>query len=679
MAGGTTIDSSLEFDRVVIRCGCASRTVGIATVHDGDPTVPQNLKAWVPKADNGMWDEDNAEVAEVIRRVRLPATDDDHCDVYWRDGSTIFAEADLPDGFAVMRKMHPFHTTDAWKIDNVLLDHGGLATDSTTGRRSIEVQTDLRSAFRVPDSDPYRSPWLRRWKVAPHATDNDAIILWLDVHPDDQVESGDFTDSWVRNLPGMREMEAFLRSLADTLDETDEIDTGMDDFRSPEFTGVLQWEVDTGEEVRFTIPEVVNTLLTGSPLKIARVGIVCKKHSASPNDWDEDSVQEYLDSSYVDTPVDGRPLEACEVGGARSLARAEQYYFAGTSTYLYRRSDGHLIDVHEDALGGRHETPLSGGFGEAVRFNSLPIVSGELYRRWPTRPYVKEVYFDGAHSGDRDLMLPTPASFVGSKDRDRPMVISNIATTDPSDGSNRLRLRGWSSSDHFMTLYPGERAVFLMRQKSGGAGTLISTSAPTRHLLYAMEYDQPDEANDLDKFHMWKRLDTVEGTVNGSAIVLPQPSVSLFDFLHDDFFELYTTDFADDLAIFSQTTAAAVKKKGAIRILRETTGFLQVDISINARTDSDWSGNIDFTEMRLLRFTGSEVEDYARQFTENVWQGNQPYNFRLVHRGRISKDDILIPCFWYPDGSTFGGLDDLQGRRMTVEMTVEPQITLERA
>lgn len=671
------IDSTTEFDRVVIGCGCAARTVRWAQVWNGDATDLTKGGPRVPRADNGMWDEDNAEVAEVIRRVRLDEDDDDHCTVWWNDGGTVFEEADLPAQFSVMRKMHPFHKTDAWKIDNVLLDQGDLDTDPTTGRSSIKVRTDIRSAFRIPDSDPYLSPWLRRWKVQPHNTDDDAIVLWLDIHPDDRVVSGEFTDAWVRNVPGMREMEAHLRSLSTDLDDTDEIGTGLEDFRSPEFTGVLSWEVDTGEEVRFTIPEVMNTLLGGSPLKIRRVGIVCKKHSASPSDWNEDSVQEFLDSSYVSTPVDGQPLEACEVGGARSILRGEQIFFAGTETYLYRRSDGHLIDVHEDEHGARHETPVSGDFGESVHFNVIPKVTGETYRRWPTRPYVNEIYFDGAHSGDRDLMLPTPANFIGSKDRDRPMVIHNVATTDPSDGSNRLRLRGWSSSDHFFTVYPGERVAFLMRQKSGGAGTLISTYLPERQIIYSMEYDQPDEANDLDKLNTWKRLDTVEGTVNGNAIVLPQPSSTLFDVLHDDTFEIYTDDFADDLAIFSQTTEAAVKKRGAIKLLGDITGSMRANIDLNVRTDGDWSGNIDYTEMRLLRFTGSAVEDYARQFSENMWQGDQPYDHRLVYGGRLIKSNILIPCLWFPDGSTFSGLGDIQGRRLTADISVTPRVTKE--
>ena len=333
--------------------------------------------------------------------------------------------------------------------------------------------------------------------------------------------------------------------------------------------------------------------------------------------------------------------------------------------YIFRRGDGHLMDNYEVGLNGEMKhIPMTGDFGFSVDMVDISVATGDTYKRIPTGPYINAVHLaDSGVSADQSLQLPIPSKAVGIKDADRSYLIHNKNET------YKIQLRDWDGNV-FFNVEPGERTYWRLTQEPWGYGEWTSITVPTRHLVFTLA--QADLANALSTL---KRFDV--GTPDeGEARVLPLPSsASGYEFLHDDFFGLGTGAFTDDLAIQSQTAESNVYKVGAIKILGDVSGFAQIDGAIVARRIGG-TGDMENPKLRMFLFRNDAVSDYASLALTRIYTSWRDVPQVFVHRGRIQKDDILIPTFYFDDDEELTA-SDVDLRQYSFEITVEPEIVLE--
>ena len=558
-------------------------------------------------------------------------------------------------------------------VEGHFLKTGEVEVDADTGRSLLALAGDIGTSYRVPAGANYAAA-LDQLRVI--AVNDNSFQMQLEVTPEqgdgitiNNIASQASQDK-IRNFPGMRAWEAFLRDAATTAIPDD--DEWGYDYDAGFSNRNYEWEQESGSTVRFQIQgglTVMSTSYNGAG-NLRGLTVQFTQANTSPADYNEDLMQAYLDINTVSTPVNGVALEPTTIGTRESRGRFERVNIG--DGHLYRRRDGAIIDSYPVGLNGEMEhIPLSGDFGISVDMVDISVATGDTYKRVPVGPYVNAVHLaDSGVAADQNLQLPLPTQGIGFKDRDRGYLIHN------KNDTYRINLRDWDGNV-FFHVEPRERAYWRMTQGAWGYGEWTSVSLPTRHLVYTMSRDDLDELDDL------VRLDTSEevdgSTVNGKAYVLPQPSAaSGYDFLHDDFFTTWASgDFTTDLAILDETAAANVRKVGAIEIAQDITGFLETDINLSMKTKSGLSGTIEIPELRIYRFRSDAVSAYVEQVVSNMWQADKFYSHPLVHRGRVQKGDILIPVFWVEDGQSISDLDDVQLRQITFELTVEPQIALE--
>lgn len=548
-------------------------------------------------------------------------------------------------------------------------------TTRATDEDGIEFATDVSTVYRVPKGDSYDAD-LHSLTIIP--INDTRFQMQLQVLPaeGDGITIGNIGNSEneekIKNLPGMRAWRAFLISIIEGSGNTIDDDEVWGYDYSSEFNNRnYLWEQESGSEVRFQI-QGLTIMSTGfnsaGNLRTLTVEFVVQTNTPDP--YNEDLMQAYLDRETISTPVDNLALQPSTIGTSRSRGRFERLHIG--DGWLYRRGDGHIVDNFVVGLNGEMEhIPITGDFGESKDMVNISVATGDTYKRIPVGPYVNSVHLAGSGvSADQNLQLPIPSKAIGLKNKDRDYLIHN------KNATYKIQLRDWDGNI-FFNVEPGERTYWRMTQEAWAHGELASVSLPSRHLVYTMSRDDLEELDDL------VRLDTEEtvdgSTVNGKAYVLPQPSsTSDWDFLHDDFFTIWTSgNFTTDLDILSETTKTNVQKVGAIEIVQDITGFLETDINISMKTKSGSSGSIEIPEIRIYRFRSNAVSAYVEQVTSNMWQSDKFYSHPLVHRGRVQKGDILIPVFWIEDGQSINDLDNVQIRQITFEMTVFPQVTLE--
>ena len=537
-----------------------------------------------------------------------------------------------------------------------------------TGRSVLTLESDIGTNYRVPDGDNYESS-LDALRIIP--VNDTAFQMVLDVTPEqgDGITFSNITNTEniekIQNFPGMLAWAAFLRDALVAGSIPDDAEWGYT-FSSTWGNRNYEWEQESGSTVRFQLMGSIGIMSTfyNSEGNLRSLTVQFTQTNDSPDDYNEDLMQAYLDIETISTPVNGAALEPTTIGSHESRGSFERLNIG--DGHLRRRRDGAIVDSYPVGLNGEMQhIPISGDFGISVDTVDIAVATGDTYRRIPVGPYVNAVHLAASGvAANRSLQLPVPTQAIGFKDRDRGYLIHN------KNDTYKIVLRDWDGNV-FFHVEPNERTWWRLTQEAWAYGEWTSVELPDRHLVYTMSRDELEELDDL------VQLDTTD--TDGKAYVLTQPSAaSGYDFLHDDFFRIWTSgDFTTDLDILAETTKANVQKKGAIEILGDITGFLRLDINLSMKTKSGLSGTIETPSIRVFLFRDDTISTFVEQVTSNMWQADKFYSHPLVYRGRVQKGDILIPTFWVEDGQSISDLDDVQLRQITFEVTVEPQITLE--
>ena len=206
------IDATSVFNVVELSCDCVNGFIsdGYAKQQTGTPSsdppeysgsifsifaIPSSLP------NRGVFDPDDAQVAEVITRMRAGTARVRYIDV----SGTSFWDENIPGGLEWLRGLHPFHETDSWRIRGALFDHGDYEEDSDTQQPSIEFGGGIKTDdHNLPGTDITHST--ADWFVSPISATRFQVDLTVS-------GSDGYTVATIGNHPAIAAMIATLRAI----------------------------------------------------------------------------------------------------------------------------------------------------------------------------------------------------------------------------------------------------------------------------------------------------------------------------------------------------------------------------------------------------------------------------------------------------------------------------------
>lgn len=619
------LDATSVFDRVEISCSCSNGILAAAVVRGGGPGDNTEYGYRLPEAIpnvGGAWDPENADVAEVIRRIKLGT-----CAVYFKDGGTRWLETETPQGLDRLR-VHPFHATDGYKFHTPLIDHSHIVQDANTGRKDIEHEFGMVSTSRTPDGPTFNYP-LEELIVL---QDSNAVRFVLRWEPTE-----DYTDFTIENAPLILALKSWLRANLQSgttipadapliYDPTD-----VYEFERSEHRYQFMQDPDATEHPLARIVTFNATFSAGNyqslDIVFGRTNLVFQDINLLNNLFDSATGTIPTVENIENPPFGTRGGGAVTVGSIQF------------DTVKITEVQGRLMAVGTDHLGARYAVPLEGNYGRMIDWSNLETIGTEATKKYAPRHHDTVIY---NVSGLRSVRFRPTLQMVESNDTHRLIRFVNEQgqlDIEDRDGNRRFRLE------------KGETAVFLVLLHDTGVGGIINaTPLPLRKQIISSGLIRDGNGAVAGE------LDTVPYLIKDAANFfrfIPMPT--FVDSTHEDAFRIGSASIANGQDI--RTYTGPWDTPWTVELLQ--SGKLTVTHDFELTAVTGWAGELQ-ADLQLFRWEAALAGDMGTTvpipFGRNEFNAlevlGQRRQFSISEQKDIAPGDIVFGGFIYDVGST---------------------------
>ena len=506
------------------------------------------------------------------------------------------------------------------KVGGALLMHASVEKDATSGRTDIKTTGGIIPEKGAPQSG-ILAQGLGDWTA--EVLDTQRVIFRVNPLPGQRFDIGD-ADSLGTAVSDDVRVRAMVKELQDRLHSGDDLYDDLDDVEgwgASIFTG-RQFSLNQDEGAnafRFT----VSTTTSGPEL----LTFTATKHSSSPNDYDVDKINDYLNEKVVNFATDAKE-EKAPFGGPDVPVEGERLILPDIDLVTVRG----VLTIKTKTTPIRHIS-LGSVYGSVIQWGDLEVVSGETWRRVPFYYNLRSIHVES--TVERVIRVPKPWDIVPNQGDEFEFEIHN--NNDYNDGKS-VEIQD-ADGNNLITLLGREHVILRVEWFKNGKGEIRTPQRVPRVLTIA--------GNIVGPF-------TSVGYWEGSSVEwirpIPFPGVSASITsplrINREAFEIGTASITNGSAYGSADLH--VPQSFKLKKLGRLSYDLQLVIS------GEGSGSISSHSINLVEYDGGSIfllADYPQApLTVNE---TRPWDiFWSDEGGQVDVDDVIIPVYRYAKTST---------------------------
>ena len=615
------LDANSPFTLVEMGCSCADGSLSGAIVRDTFE-FSSTFSYILPTVDGGVlggaWDENDPDVAEVIRRVKAGT-----CAVYFAEGTRTWLDEDTPDGYSRIRS-HPFHKTDGYKYGTVLIDHSHIVQDANTGRKDIQHEFGMLSTSRTPDGPTFNYP-LEELIVL---QDSNAVRFTVRFEPTEDYEHAE-----IENDPTIMAFKSWLRAniiegTAPPVDGALIYDAG--DIYPYEFNERRYQFIQNPDDAVHVRARIVAVNALFSAGIYQAVEVVFGRTTTVAHDINQ--LNDLFDNATGSIPTrDGieRPPFGTHGGGAITAGSLK------FKTVKLTEVQGRVVVVGKDHLGSRYAIPIEGQYGRMIDWSNLETIGTDATKKYAPRHHDTVVYNVNAL---RSVRFRHALQMVESNDTYRFVRFVNKQGQLDIEGRDGQRL---------FRLEDGEIAEFLIMLQESGAGSIVNAaSLPLRKQIISSGLLRDSDGA------IAGQLSTAPYLVKDASNYfryIPMPS--FVDSNHEDAFRIGSAHIANGQDL--RTYEGPYDTSYAVQLLQG--GKLTCDLDFEIATFGSFAGELDayvqlFASVSEIN-NGVPVPFGRNEFNDLAGVGSRR-RYSIREQRNVNAGDIVFAGLVYNVGST---------------------------
>ena len=507
-------------------------------------------------------------------------------------------------------------------VDGALLMHAEVERDATSGRTDIKTTGGIVPQKGSPQSGTL-AQGLGDWTA--EVLDLQRVIFRINPLPGQRFDIGDANSLGtavsddVRVRAMIKELNDLIHSGDDLYDDLDEVEGwGAAIFSGRQFS----LNQDSGTNAfRFTI----STTTAGPQL----LTLVAVKHSSSPNDYDVDKINVYLNEKVVSFVTDDEE-EKAPFGSKDVPIEAERIILPDAEIITVRGVPTIKTSTRRISLGSV--------YGSVIRWNDLEVVSGETWRKVPFYFNLRSIHIES--TVDRVIRIPDPPDIVPNQNDEIEFEIHNNNDYTFGKSVEVQDARG----NNLITLLGREHVILRVEWFKDGSGEIRSPQRVPRVLTIAGNIIGP-----FTSVGYWERS-TSEWS---RPIPFPGVGASITSPLriNEEAFEIGTASIVNGSSFSS--VDLHVPQSFKVKKLGRLSYDLQLVIS------GEDSGSISSHSLNLVEYDGGSnflLADYPQvPLTVNE---TRPWDiFWSDEGGNVDIGDVILPIYRYAKSSTMSPTD----------------------
>lgn len=597
-----------SFDRVVFPCQCYEGTLepGYVVTFDHNDADWWTFKGSAQSLGNHPLRETSADVQVVAAAVRAGTAT-----VWYVDGGTIIPYDDLPDVYAKLHQLHPFHKTAGWRHTDVLVKQAEIITHAQTGREDIMAMCGVVPMERTPGGSGHPVD-LRDWEVRLAGMNHFELNLPLPV-------GSQISLATVGSLPIVRAMVGYLHSLRTGSPAALDLATIVSFDQARLAVNHTFAEADASFAFSFAA-----SYTSGSNTALVAIGFQFVRTAGG-----EDRPPQIPQRTF--TIPSGVSQEKPPFGNTVVPTKADRLTFPDGQEL--REINGRLLwQGHEgDAARTLYRIPVDHGYSRIINWNDLEATPGPfsaVSKDMTTRPHIHTVHYTGAaNSAARSLVFPRQREFVGYPGTARECVIHN---RNPNDGDLSVIVK--DQAGFRFRVRPNELFGLRMAYEQDGTGELVGFEIPFRACDHS------------------GGTGTIDGTSGswsyGNDTIRPlEIPTGLIRYDQDAF--LTAPNDTDASGVFTATELNEHFVGGSVKMVMQGEVLFEYDIELQALWPG--SGNMPHHTIGLIHWRNSNNNSliYTLSGGGEFTGSDARRQHAGVWREHVQIDDILIPFIRY--------------------------------